>query len=352
MTDGADLASKATLEGVIQQAREAGVPVYVIGIGEAGRGDIINAVMVLDRSGSMNEKASDTDDQTKIKALHEAASRFIDLTRPNSRTTLLPFSTSVSKPRAPSSDRASLKRRIREITAEGGTRLYDAILEGIDTVAATATEGKRVVIVLTDGRDEAPGSRASPVEIARRAREEKVTVYTLGLGRDHEINKAVLERIARDTGGEFFHARDQRLLMNIFEKLSLDLYDDGIDEESLKKLAFSTGGQYHHVKDASNLELIFPALAQELQETYTVTFRSRRPLHDGTARGITLSVVRGGSGGSTPGRQVSNTVEAAYTVRGLVVVPEIDPLLYVLLLAVLVGLIALPVAWKRRPAPT
>jgi VWFA-related protein len=353
MTDGADLASKAALNDVIKEARRVSVPVYTIGIGQAGNREIINTVLVLDKSGSMKGKASDTDARSKIEALHEAACRFIDLTRPNSRTTLLPFSTTVATPRPPTSDRAMLKRRIREITAEGGTRLYDAILDGIDTVAATAKEGKRVVVVLTDGRDESPGSRASPVEIIRRAKEEKVTLYTLGLGREHEINKTVLEQLAKATGGEFFHASNQQRLMNIFEKLSLDLYDDGIDEESLQTLAESTGGRYFHVKDAGRLELIFPELAQDLQETYTATFRSRRQLHDGTARGITLGVVRGGTGSSGgSGQAVSNVVETAYTVRGLVVVPEVDPLLYVLLLAVLVGLVVLPGVWKRRTAPS
>lgn len=348
MTDGADLASQAALDAVIAQAQTARVPVHVIGIGQAGNRAVINTVLVLDRSGSMKGKASDTDAQTKIEALHDAAARFIDLTRPNARTTLLPFSTTVDTARTPTSDRAALKGRIRAITAEGGTRLYDAVLDGVETVAATATAGKRVVVVLTDGKDEAPGSRASPVEIVRRAKEEKVTIYTLGLGREQEINSGVLTKLARDTGGAFFHARDQRRLMTIFEKLSLDLYDDGIDEESLQKLALSTGGRYLHVREAEKLELEFPKLAQELQDTYSVTFRSRRQLHDGTARGITLSVVRGGTG--KPPEQVSNTAETAYTVRGLVVVPEVDPLLYVVLLGGFLLLLALPGAWRRRAA--
>ncbi len=347
MTDGADLASQATLDGVIAQALAARVPVYTIGIGQAGNREVVHTALVLDRSGSMKGKANDTDARTKLEALHEAASRFIDLTRPNAKTTLVPFSTAVATPAPPSSDRAMLKRRIAEITAEGGTRLYDAVLDGIDTVAATAGPGKRIVVVLTDGKDEAPGSRASPVEIIRRAREEKVTLYTLGLGRDHEVNKPVLERLARETGGQFFHASSERRLLDLFEQLSLSIYDDGIDEESLTRLAQATGGRYFPVKDAGQLEFLFPQLARELEHTYSATFRSRRQLHDGTARGITLSVVRG-AGGSVPGERVSNVAETAYAVRGLVVVPEVGPGVYLVLLALLLALLALPTLFRGR----
>lgn len=345
MTDGSDLASKATLDGVIAQARAARVPVYTVGLGQPGTAEVVHTALVLDRSGSMKGKANDTDAKTKLEALHEAASRFIDLTRSNAQTTLIPFSTTVPTPRPPSGDRAALKRRIAAITASGGTRLYDAILEGVDTVAATAGPGKRVCVVLTDGKDESPGSRVGPDEVVRRAKEEKVVVYTLGLGREGEINREVLERIATGTGGKFYHATSQQRLFDLFERLSIDLHDDGIDEASLKKLAGATGGRYYHVTDAGDLGFLFPRIAQELQETYTETFASRRQLHDGTARDITLTVVRGTA------EAVSNVAETGYAVRGLVVVPEVGPLVYLPLLAVLLVLLALP-AWLRRRTTT
>src|SRR5262249_32309116 len=142
------------------------------------------------------------------------------------------------------------------------------------------------VVVLTDGKDEAPGSRHSPQEVIRRAKETGVKVYMLGLGREREINKKVMTEIAEATGGQFFHAESEQKLFDIFEQLSIDLHDDGIDEAPLKNLAAETGGKYFPAENVSELSLIFEQLATELQTTYTVTFASLNPQHDGTARGI------------------------------------------------------------------
>src|SRR5262249_27647345 len=111
-------------------------------------------------------------------------------------------------------------------------------------------------------------------------------------------------------------------------------HDDGIDEEALRILAEKTGGKYYHARDVSKLQLIYEELATELQSTYTVTFKSRKQSHDGTARGIDIRVVRGG-------QQVSNVGSAAYTVHGVVVVPDMNPQTYLILLLLLGGLGAL-----------
>src|SRR5262249_42261729 len=112
MTDGVDLNSRLKLRDVVERARSADVPVYSIGVGEPGKNIPVTSVLVLDRSGSMNQPADDRDEMSKIKALHRAASRFIDIMRPGSRTTLLPFNDEVSIPKPFSADRETLKRDI------------------------------------------------------------------------------------------------------------------------------------------------------------------------------------------------------------------------------------------------
>ena len=87
-----------------------------------------------------------------------------------------------------------------------------------------------------------------------------------------------MERIAEATGGHYFHAGDEQKLFEIFEKLSIDLHDDGIDEEAAAENRLEkTGGKYFPAADASKLTASFGELANELQSTYTVTFRSRNP---------------------------------------------------------------------------
>src|SRR5439155_27271748 len=163
--------------------------------------------------------------------------------------------------------------------------------------------------------------------------------YMLGFGRRREINEGVMRRMARETGGEYYHAEDQQKLLDIFENLSIQLHDDGIDEESLRRLAKETGGEYRRARDASELHILYQRLAEELQSTYTVTYLSRRSSHDGTARGIDIGVVRGGVRISTGGR-------TDYNVHG-VVVPDMDYRVYLVLLVVLGGLLLFPAALKR-----
>ena len=108
---------------------------------------------------------------------------------------------------------------------------------------------------------------------------------------------------------------------------------------SLKTLAHETGGEYYPARDVSKLRFIYEQLADELQSTYTVTFPSRRSSHDGTARGIDIVVQRGG-------RQLSAVASADYNVHG-VVAPGMDPGVYLVLLALVGGLLLAPAGVRR-----
>ncbi len=161
----------------------------------------------------------------------------------------------------------------------------------------------------------------------------------LGLGRRGELDEKVMRHMASQTGGEFHHAANEQKLIEVFEALSIQLHDDGFDHESLAWLAAETGGKFRHARQASELRLVYRELAEELQMTYTVTFPSRRPSHDGTARGIDISVVRNGV-------RVSPVASFDYHVHG-VVVPKLNAPIYLGLLAVLGIFLAVPVGIRR-----
>jgi VWFA-related protein len=327
MTDGVDVNSKRTLAETIQEANDNGVPVYTVGIGEPGRSFAVTTVLVLDHSGSMRGKADENDKTSKIEALKRAAQRFVALMGHDAKTTLLPFSSNVGIPDPFTDDRQGLSQRIEKLEPEGGTLLYDATYSGVETLVAARPPGRKAIVVLTDGKDEAPGSRYSSQLVIDRAKEEKIPLYMLGLGRPEEINESVMKRMAAETGGQYFHAGNEQRLFEIFEKLSIDLHDNGIDEASLRALADQTGGKYYQARDVSQLRQIYEEVAGELKSTYEIKFRSNRPSHDGTARGIDLSVERNGV-------RLSNVGSADYNVRG-VVVPEMDYRIYLVLLVLL-----------------
>ncbi len=329
LTDGVDMNSGQSLAQAIQAAALAELPVYTIGIGEPGRDESVYTVLVLDESGSMSGKADLRDSQTKMQALKRAASRFVELMRPNAKTTLLPFSTRPEVPGPFSDDRPALIRRINALQARGGTALYDATLDGLETLVANNLRGRRAVITLTDGIDESPGSRRATVNsLLARAREVGIPVFMLGLGNPREINEEVMQRIAKETGGEYYHAGNEQKLIELFEQLSIQLHDDGIDERSLRELAGQTGGKYAHVSKISELSVFYERLADELQNSYQVTFLSQRSSHDGTARGIEVKVLR-------QGRVVSTDGEAVDVARG-VLVPRMSYTVYLVWLFLLV----------------
>jgi VWFA-related protein len=341
LTDGVDLNSRHTLSEVTKMAQVAGVPVYTLGVGEPGKGETVTSVLVLDRSGSMDQRAGDHSKISKIEALHQAASRFVELMRPGAQTTLLPFSSRVATPRPFSADKNALKADIEKLKARGGTALFDAAYTAIETLEAAAPAGKRAVVVLTDGEDES--SRRRDDEVIARARQTGTPVYMLGLGRTGELDEAVMRKIAESTGGSYHHSGDEESLIRIFEDLSIQIHDDGIDEASLKRLADETGGKYKAARQVSELPLIYQDIADEIQSTYTVTFASHRPEHDGTARGIEILLMRGGV-------PVSAVASADYQVHG-VVVPEMNAAVYLGLLAMLGGLLAVPRAFRRISKP-
>jgi VWFA-related protein len=342
MTDGVDLNSKHTAYEVIKHAQAAEVPVYTLGVGEPGKKEPVSTVLVLDHSGSMSQPADDGDSVPKIEALHRAAARFVDIMRAGAKTKLMPFSSAVDRAFLPlpfSADKPALQAAVGKLEASGGTVLYDATMDGIETLAAAQQPGKRAVVVLTDGVDEDPGSRHNVGEVIERARQTKTPLYMLALGRKGEFNEPVMREMAEKTGGKFFHARNQKELIDTFEQLSIDLHDEGVDEDALKELAHQTGGEYHPARDVTRLKFIYERLADELQSTYTVTFPSRRPTHDGTARGIDIVIEQGG-------QQLSDVAKVDYNVYG-VVAPGMNPGVYLVLLGAVGGLLLAPAGVRR-----
>src|SRR5262249_35727554 len=147
----------------------------------------VTTVLVLDRSGSMQMPANDDSRTPKIKALHQAASRFIDLMRPEAQTTLLPFSSRVDEPKPFSSDKAILKGDVVKLRANGETALFDATFAAIGKLLELNPPGKKAVVVLTDGVDNR--SARNVEQVIAQARGASIPIHMLGLGRPGELDE-------------------------------------------------------------------------------------------------------------------------------------------------------------------
>lgn len=347
ITDGIDLNSKKTIRQTITEAKNDGVRVYTIGIGEPGKFDPVHTVLALDHSGSMKPPADHLDMTSKIEAMYIAAERYVDSMSSVGRCSIVPFSHLVGKPR-PFMDKslvATLKENIRALKPYGETAVFDATYEAICVLEADQSQGRRAVIAMTDGIDNS--SRRRVEEVIARAQEAKIPLYMLGFGRDGEIDDATMRKIADATGGKYYHAKNKESLLEIFENLSIKLHDDGIDEGALKQIARETGGQYYPAKNVSELKLILETVTQSIQrEAYEVVFESKFPSADGTLRNVSLKLVRRGAGGSV---EVIGEETGSYQMSGLVVA-EMNHILFLFLLLILGVLIAIPTLFRRSAA--
>jgi VWFA-related protein len=113
---------------------------------------------------------------------------------------------------------------IAQYQATGGTALYDALAEGLERLRRV--EGRRVVVVMTDGRDEnnpgtAPGSVRTFAQVLATLKETDATVYAIGLGPN--VDREPLERVAAESGGEAYFPTEVASLAAEFQRVLEDL---------------------------------------------------------------------------------------------------------------------------------
>ena len=153
----------------------------------------ISIIVTLDQSGSMRRMAD---------SVKDAAHRFVTSLRPSDSLGVSLFADSPALTQDLTKGREEVKEAIDQYVSRGGTALYDALGLGLERLRHV--EGRRALVVLTDGRDEndagtAPGSVRPFHEVLRLAREVDVTVFAIGLGPN--VDRASLETLATTTGG-------------------------------------------------------------------------------------------------------------------------------------------------------
>ena len=149
----------------------------------------VSIMLALDSSGSM-KPAADT--------ARQAASGFVDALRPADQLSVMLFADHTEVAHDLGTDRELSHKAISAYQASGGTALYDAIGDSLDRLKTV--DGRRVMIVVTDGRDEnnpgtAPGSTRTFNDVLKAAREVDAIIFGIGLG--PKVDRAVLETLAR-----------------------------------------------------------------------------------------------------------------------------------------------------------
>jgi VWFA-related protein len=173
---------------------EDGVPQTVDTFQEAV--DPVSIVMAVDGSGSMKKSA---------EAVREAANTFVDAVRAEDKLALITFSDKPSFAHLLSTNRDWSRAAIAQYQTSGGTALYDALWNSVMHLKPEA--GRRAIVLLTDGRDEnnpgtGPGSEHSLEDVLTLNKSVGATIFAIGLGT--KVDRAGLERLAQETGGDAY----------------------------------------------------------------------------------------------------------------------------------------------------
>ena len=156
-------------------------------------------VVMLDKSASMT---------AHLDLLDAAAEQFLLRMLPADRGQVGAFSDKIQLSGTFTSDRDELIAALDELQFGNPTRLYDALNESM--AALKGVEGRKVVLVFTDGEDSA--SRLGMGDVLDRARDEEVMVYAIGLEVDYfngvrQVRSRPdrgLKRLAEESGGGYF----------------------------------------------------------------------------------------------------------------------------------------------------
>jgi Ca-activated chloride channel homolog len=186
----------------------------------------ITVVVMLDTSGSMTGS---------ISLLKDAAEQFLLRLLPADKARVGAFNDKIQMSAKFSANRDDLIGDVRDLDYGNGTRLWDAVVMSLDELKGI--EGRRVVLVFTDGDD--TESKAHFGTVVDRPRAEDVMVYAIGL----ESN--------------FFDG--QRMIRSK-------------PDSGLRKLADETGGGYFELRKTADLSPTFTRVAQELHAQYVMGF--------------------------------------------------------------------------------
>jgi VWFA-related protein len=171
----------------------------------------VSIVFALDTSGSMKKVAED---------VKSAARSFVQALRPQDPLGLILFSDRAQFAHDVTTNRSWSLDAIDKYQANGGTALYDALYNAL--MRLRGIEGRRVVVVMTDGRDEnnrgdGPGSTRGLEEVRDRLRSVDATVFAIGLGTN--LDRTLLEGLAAESGGEAAFPQDVSALPQEFRRI-------------------------------------------------------------------------------------------------------------------------------------
>jgi Ca-activated chloride channel homolog len=198
-------------------------------------GEGIDIVLCMDVSGSMGSRDILP---SRLEVSKEMAEEFIR-ERPVDRIGLVIFSGESFTQCPITTDKNTLITQVRSLESRGyladGTVIGEGLATAVDRLSQSEAKTK-VIILLTDGKEDPPETRLiDPLTALEITKSKGIKVYTIGMS---AAPSTVVEMPNQPKGAK-------------------NPASDYLDEELLRKIADETGGKYFRARDKDGLEGIY-----------------------------------------------------------------------------------------------
>jgi VWFA-related protein len=205
----------------------------------------VSMAMVIDNSGSMRQKRL---------AVEAAALALAKDSNPQDETCVINFNADAFLDVDFTSDLDMLKSGLERIDSRGETAMREAVRLSIDHLHDKGKRDKKVVIVVTDGNDNASEPSFSIEKLVQLAEKDDILIYAIGLLDEEEKSEATKAKRA------------------------------------LNLLVQSTGGEVFYPKDLSEVDPIAHQVARDIRNQYFISYSPTNSALDGTYRPIKVVV--------------------------------------------------------------
>ena len=215
-------------------------------------GEGIDIVLCMDVSGSMGSRDIPP---SRMEVAKEVAEEFVR-SRPVDRIGLVIFSGESFTQCPITTDRNTLITQIQTLESRkylaDGTVIGEGLATAVDRLSKSSGKSK-IIILLTDGKEDPPETRLiDPLTALEIAKAQHVKVYTIGMsagivalespaeikkGKNPAIgylDEELLKKIANETGGLYFRARDKDGLKTIYKQIDT-LEKSKVEVQTIKR---------------------------------------------------------------------------------------------------------------------
>lgn len=225
----------------------------------------VSVGILVDNSGSMRDK------RPRVNA---AALTFVGTSNPGDEVFIVNFNDEAFLDKDFTSNLEELKEGLEKIDSRGGTSYYDAIQMSIDHVKDRGRKSKKVLLVVTDGEDNA--SRSTLEQLVKYAQQTEVVIYTVGLlgEENHRAAKRArkaMEAISEATGGGAFFPKELNEVEAVAAKVAHDIRNQYLITYTPSNAAADGGYRSVSVKASA------PGRSKLLVRTRTGYYAGREP---------------------------------------------------------------------------